>query len=80
MQTFQHQAVHKEPFICSFGWDLILYENHNLKIHVVLEIACSLLFNKKKIQRSESGAKTLCWYNCVMTASRFSALEFLMII
>lgn len=48
MQTFQHQAVHKEPFICSFGWDLILYENHNLKIHVVLEIACSLLFNKKK--------------------------------
>lgn len=80
MQTFQHQAVHKKLFICSFEWDVILYENHNLKIHVVLKIACSLLFNKKKIQRSESGVKTLCWYNCVMTASRFSALEFLMII
>lgn len=80
MQTFQHQSVHKKLFICSFEWDLILYENHNLKIHVVLKIVCSLLFNKKKIQRSESGTNTLCWYNCVMTASRFSALEFLMII
>lgn len=59
MQTFQHQAVHNEPFICSFGWDLILYENHNLKMHVVLEIACSLLFNKKRFKEGNQGQK-LC--------------------
>lgn len=55
MQTFQHQAVHKKLFICSFEWDLFLYENHNLKIHVVLKIACSLLCNKKRSKEVNQG-------------------------
>lgn len=55
MQTFQHQAVHKKLFICNFEWDLFLYENHNLKIHVVLKIACSLLCNKKRSKEVNQG-------------------------
>lgn len=57
MQTFQHQAVHKKLFICSFEWDLILYENHNLKIHVVLRIAFPLI--KKRFKEVNQGQK-LC--------------------
>lgn len=39
MQTFPRQTVHKELFMCSFGWDFILYENHNCKIYLETRVA-----------------------------------------
>lgn len=68
-KTVQPEIVRNEPFMCTMGWDPILYENYIFKNYRILRVP--FLISKTRNKTSHLGVNIWCRYYCLMTASGY---------